>query len=206
MAGGRIEYDHIVKVLLLGDTAVGKTSLLVQFCESKFEANFITSIGVDFKWKTFERDGRKLRLEIWDTAGQERFRTITPAYYRSAMGVVIVYDITDRKTFENVKFWVEQLGQHGAKDVQRILVGNKKDLSGSRKVTTEEGQKLASDFGIRFFEASAKDNDGVDDAFYNVTDAIVAQRFANVPPAGAAAGSGRRLESPGPAPKKKCGC
>merc|ERR1719421_1110183 len=129
---------------MLGDTAVGKTSLLMQFCENKFDANFITTIGVDFKWKTFDRVGldghkRRLRLQIWDTAGTERFQAITPTYYRGAMGVVVAYDVTDRSTFKNIRYWVEQLKDHGDAAVRRVLVGNKSDLAGARAVSAEEG-------------------------------------------------------------------
>lgn len=183
-AGNTGEYDHLVKLLLLGDSAVGKSSLLMRFCESRFDTNFVLTIGVDFKWKTVERNGRKLKLQVWDTAGQERFRTITPAYYRSAMGVVIVYDICDEHTFENVEYWVTQLSQHGNEDVQRILVGNKSDLEANRKVSKEDGKALATKFNMAFFETSAKTGDSVDEAFLHIADNVVTNRYANAPPAG----------------------
>mmetsp|Transcript_94983 Transcript_94983/g.238216 ORF Transcript_94983/g.238216 Transcript_94983/m.238216 type:complete len:200 (+) Transcript_94983:112-711(+) len=181
MASGA-DYDHLVKLLLLGDSAVGKSSLLMRFCESRFDDNFVLTIGVDFKWKQVDRNGRKLKLQVWDTAGQERFRTITPAYYRAAMGVVITYDVTDRATFLHVEYWVAQLADHGDENVQKILVGNKSDLADKRKVTTEEAGELAKKFGMAFFETSAKTGEHVDDAFLNITDQVFQQRYANKPP------------------------
>mmetsp|Transcript_104983 Transcript_104983/g.338543 ORF Transcript_104983/g.338543 Transcript_104983/m.338543 type:complete len:214 (+) Transcript_104983:128-769(+) len=175
------DYDHLVKLLLLGDSAVGKSSLLMRFCDCRFDSNFVLTIGVDFKWKAVERNGRKLRLQVWDTAGQERFRTITPAYYRAAMGVVITYDITDRASFDHVEYWVEQLNNHGADAVQRILVGNKSDLADEvlRKVSEEEGKALARNFNMAFYETSAKTGNNVDSAFLQIADEVVAQRYEN---------------------------
>uniref|UniRef100_A0A7S1LKL5 Ras-related protein Rab-1 n=1 Tax=Alexandrium catenella TaxID=2925 RepID=A0A7S1LKL5_ALECA len=178
-----IAYDHLVKLLLLGDSAVGKSSLLMRFCESKFESNFVLTIGVDFKWKQVERNSKKLKLQVWDTAGQERFRTITPAYYRAAMGVVITYDITDHDSFDHVEYWVQQLDQHGDAAVQRILVGNKSDLGDLRKVAKEDGEALAAKFNMAFFETSAKSGENVDDAFLKIADEVVVQRYANAPSA-----------------------
>mmetsp|Transcript_127770 Transcript_127770/g.331227 ORF Transcript_127770/g.331227 Transcript_127770/m.331227 type:complete len:202 (-) Transcript_127770:33-638(-) len=200
MASGA-DYDHLVKLLLLGDSAVGKSSLLMRFCESRFDDNFVLTIGVDFKWKQVDRNGRKLKLQVWDTAGQERFRTITPAYYRAAMGVVITYDITDRKTFDHVEYWVQQLDQHGDAAVQKILVGNKSDLGESnRKVSTEDGSSLASRFNMSFFETSAKTGQSVDDAFLSIADQVVAQRYANTTP------QSQNLQLSGGGGKKKKGC
>eukprot|EP00747_Dinoflagellata_sp_TGD_P184176 gnl/TRDRNA2_/TRDRNA2_39577_c0_seq1.p2 gnl/TRDRNA2_/TRDRNA2_39577_c0~~gnl/TRDRNA2_/TRDRNA2_39577_c0_seq1.p2 ORF type:complete len:204 (+),score=50.08 gnl/TRDRNA2_/TRDRNA2_39577_c0_seq1:104-715(+) len=176
------DWDHLIKLLLLGDSAVGKSSLLMRFCEQRFDTNFVLTIGVDFKWKQVERNGKKLKLQVWDTAGQERFRTITPAYYRAAMGVVITYDITDRASFQHVEYWMEQLDQHGDEGVQRILVGNKQDLEDCRKVTVEEGEALAKRFNMPFFETSAKTGVGVDEGFLKIADQVVAQRWATGPP------------------------
>ncbi|CAE7203048.1 RABE1A [Symbiodinium pilosum] len=176
------DYDHLVKLLLLGDSAVGKSSLLMRFCESKFDANFVLTIGVDFKWKQVERENRKLKIQVWDTAGQERFRTITPAYYRAAMGVVICYDITDKASFEHIDYWLQQLEQHGDEGVQRVLVGNKSDLSENRKVTREEGEKLAAQYSMKFFETSAKTGQEVDEAFLSIADEVVKQRYSDVQP------------------------
>jgi small GTP-binding protein len=201
------QYDHLLKLLLLGDSAVGKSSLLVRFCEDKFDTNFIITIGIDFKVKSIERGGRKLRFQIWDTAGQERFRTITPAYYTRAMGVVIVYDITDKVTFDHVEYWMGQLNEHGTDDVKRILVGNKCDLADSspeqRKVSREEGEALAKKFNMAFFETSALSGVGVDDAFVDIGDQIVKHKFANAPQPSANGNVKLDGKSQG---KKPCAC
>lgn len=204
------DYDHLVKLLLLGDSAVGKSSLLMRFCDDRFETNHVLTIGVDFKFKRVERNGRKLKLQVWDTAGQERFRTITPAYYHAAMGVVLTYDTTDQNSFDHVEYWVTQLNQHGSEDVQRILVGNKADLADKidettglpmRKVTEEAGRALAEKFGMSFFETSAKSGQNVEDAFLKIADNVVENRYKNAPPGGA---GGDDLLRPKTGKKKGC--
>jgi len=202
-SGQSADYDHLIKLLLLGDSAVGKSSLLMRFCESRFDNNHVLTIGVDFKWKKVTRNERKLKLQVWDTAGQERFRTITPAYYHAAMGVVLTYDITDEETFKHVEYWVEQLQSHGDENVQRILVGNKSDLTDLRKVSAEDGRALAEKYGMSFFECSAKTGASVDEAFEKIADDVVANRFAHIP-AGSAAGGGENLLRP--KAKKSCSC
>eukprot|EP00397_Hematodinium_sp_SG-2012_P069296 GEMP01118017.1.p1 GENE.GEMP01118017.1~~GEMP01118017.1.p1 ORF type:complete len:175 (+),score=48.03 GEMP01118017.1:45-569(+) len=149
------DYNHLIKLLLIGDSAVGKSSLLMRFCDDKFEQNFMITIGVDFKMKTVTREHKKLRLQIWDTAGQERFRTITPAYYRSAMGVILTYDLTDESSFHNVQFWMDNLEQHGEANAQCVLVGNKADLEDKRQVSREQAEEFAQKHGMVLFETSA---------------------------------------------------
>lgn len=178
MSSTENEYDHLIKLLMLGDSAVGKSALLVRFCENTFDANFVVTIGVDFKHRTINRGGRRLRLQVWDTAGQERFRTITPAYYRSAMGVILVYDITEEQSFRNIEVWVNNLNQHGSSDCDRILVGNKSDLAEKRRsVSTERGKKLADKFGMLFFETSAKEGSNVEKAFAGLADKVVERKY-----------------------------
>mmetsp|Transcript_49575 Transcript_49575/g.91446 ORF Transcript_49575/g.91446 Transcript_49575/m.91446 type:complete len:203 (+) Transcript_49575:83-691(+) len=196
-------YDHLVKLLLLGDSAVGKTSLLMRFCESKFDSNFVITIGVDFQRKQVTHKGKTLMLQVWDTAGQERFRTITPAYYRTAMGVVITYDITDRVTFEHVEYWLQQLTQHGDENVQRILVGNKVDLQDNRKVSHQEGVDLAKRFNMAFFETSAKSGQDVETAFLSIAEKVVEQQQSKQQPA--AEQSNVQLGA-AQEKKKKCQC
>ena len=129
----------------------------------------ITTIGIDFKIKTIELDGKRVKLQIWDTAGQERFRTITTAYYRGAMGILLVYDVGDSDSFENVRNWMRQIDQHASESVNKVLIGNKCDVEPSaRQVTHEQGEELAKSFGIKFFETSAKDGTSVDDAFVTI--------------------------------------
>merc|ERR1711879_521660 len=115
-----------------------------------FEDDHVTTIGVDFKCKEVARNNRQLKIQIWDTAGQERFNTITPAYYKGAMGVLFVYDITDKRSFDRVETWMEQLDKHGDEGANRILVANKLALSAQRKVTSQEGEELAARYGIAF--------------------------------------------------------
>ena len=161
-----------VRLLLLGDSAVGKSSLLLRFCEDRFESNFVITIGVDYKVRTLQLDGKLLRLQVWDTAGQERFRTITPAYYRRAMGVLVIFDMTNRKSFENVEYWLRNLEDHGDPKVRRVLVANKSDLAGRRKVSAEEAASLAQRHNMAYFEVSAKDNANVETVFQSIAKAV----------------------------------
>ncbi|KAA0197106.1 Rab protein 8 [Fasciolopsis buskii] len=158
-------YDYLFKLLLIGDSGVGKTCLLFRFSEDDFNSTFIATIGIDFKIRTIDIDGKKIKLQIWDTAGQERFRTITTAYYRGAMGIMLVYDVTNGKSFKNIHLWMRNIDQHANQDVEKMLLGNKCDATDLRQVTTEEGSQLASSFGIPFLETSAKSGANVDEAF-----------------------------------------
>ncbi|RKP25309.1 secretion-related GTPase [Syncephalis pseudoplumigaleata] len=159
-------YDHLFKLLLIGDSGVGKSCLLLRFTDDSFTPSFITTVGIDFKVRTIELHGRRIKLQIWDTAGQERFRNITTAYYRNAMGVLIVYDITDQQSFSNVSDWIKQVEEHASDSVDKLLVGNKCDREADRAVTVEQGRALAAEYGLQFMETSAKSSNNVDDAFY----------------------------------------
>ncbi|KAF8139768.1 rab-type small GTP-binding protein [Boletus edulis] len=161
-------YDFLVKLLLIGDSGVGKSCLLLRFCDDAWTPSFITTIGIDFKIRTIELDGKRIKLQIWDTAGQERFRTITTAYYRGAMGILLVYDVTDERSFNNIRTWHANIDQHASDGVNKILIGNKSDWTDKRAVTVDQGRELADELGIRFMETSAKVNDGVEDAFFTL--------------------------------------
>ncbi|XP_050250398.1 ras-related protein RABE1c-like isoform X2 [Quercus robur] len=125
--------------------------------------------GIDFKIRTVELDGKRIKLQIWDTAGQERFRTITTAYYRGAMGILLVYDVTDESSFNNIKNWIRNIEQHASDNVNKILVGNKADMDESKRaVPTSKGQALADEYGIKFFETSAKTNMNVEEVFFSI--------------------------------------
>merc|ERR1719229_791756 len=140
-----------------GDSGVGKSCLLLRFSDDSFTTSFITTIGIDFKIKTIELDGKRIKLQIWDTAGQERFRTITTAYYRRAMGIFLVYDITDEQSFLNIRNWIRNIEQHAADTVNKILIGNKCDVPpADRQVTKQRGKLLADEYSIQFYETSAK--------------------------------------------------
>ncbi|XP_038684292.1 ras-related protein RABE1c-like isoform X2 [Tripterygium wilfordii] len=168
-ARGRADYDYLIKLLLIGDSGVGKSCLLLRFSDDSFTTSFITTIGIDFKIRTVELDGKRIKLQIWDTAGQERFRTITTAYYRGAMGILLVYDVTDESSFNNIRNWIRNIEQHASDNVNKILVGNKADMDESRRaVPTSSGQALADEYGIKFFETSAKTNFNVEQVFFTI--------------------------------------
>ena len=138
-------------------------------------------------------DKNTVKLQIWDTAGQERFRTITQAYYRGAMGILLVYDVTDRQSFENIRNWIKNIKQHASETVRKILLGNKCDMDEKRAVSTEEGQKLADEFGIQFFETSAKSGDNVENAFFTLAKDIRSRQTA----APTGAGGGQKVDTIG---------
>eukprot|EP00794_Sanderia_malayensis_P006518 gene6518-7262_t len=150
-------YDHLFKLLLIGDSGVGKTCVLFRFSEDAFNSTFISTIGIDFKIRTIELDGKKIKLQIWDTAGQERFRTITTAYYRGAMGIMLVYDITIEKSFDNIRNWIRNIDEHAAADVEKMVLGNKCDM--------EDKRQLAIEYSLKFMETSAKTGQNVEEAF-----------------------------------------
>ncbi|XP_063802828.1 ras-related protein Rab-13 [Pseudophryne corroboree] len=168
-------YDHLFKLLLIGDSGVGKTCLIVRFSEDSFNSTYISTIGIDFKIRTTEIQGKKIKLQVWDTAGQERFKTITTAYYRGAMGIILVYDITDERSFENIQNWMKSIKENAAAGVERMLLGNKCDMENRRKVQKERGEKLAKEHGIRFFETSAKSSQNVDESFNTLATDILVQ-------------------------------
>ncbi|CAA7034026.1 unnamed protein product [Microthlaspi erraticum] len=168
-ARARTDYDYLIKLLLIGDSGVGKSCLLLRFSDDTFTTSFITTIGIDFKIRTVELDGKRIKLQIWDTAGQERFRTITTAYYRGAMGILLVYDVTDESSFNNIRNWMKNIEQHASDNVNKILVGNKADMDESKRaVPTAKGQALADEYGIKFFETSAKTNLNVESVFLSI--------------------------------------
>merc|ERR1711988_2090585 len=128
MSGGHQEYDYLFKLLLIGDSGVGKSCLLLRFADDTYTETYISTIGVDFKIRTVEIDGKVIKLQIWDTAGQERFRTITSSYYRGAHGIIVVYDVTDGDTFRSVEQWLEEIERFAGPGVRKMIVGNKKDM------------------------------------------------------------------------------
>merc|ERR1711871_1321965 len=135
-SSGKPQYDYLIKLLLIGDSGVGKSCLLCRYSEGVFNNNFITTIGIDFKIRTIELDGQKIKLQIWDTAGQERFRTITQAYYRGAMGILLVYDVTDKDSFSNIRVWMRNIEQHANEQVVKILLGNECDNPPDKRMVT----------------------------------------------------------------------
>lgn len=158
-------FHYLIKVLLIGDSSVGKSCILMRFCSDEFTPSFIATIGIDFKIRNVDLDGKRAKFQVWDTAGQERFKTITTAYYRSAMGFLLVYDVCDEKSFEDIREWYSNIKEHARDNVEVILVGNKKDMAAERRVSPEQGRALAQELGLPFIEVSAKTAEGVDDAF-----------------------------------------
>jgi len=157
-------YDYLFKLLLIGDSGVGKSCLLLRFADNSYEENYISTIGVDFKTRTIEIDGKTIKLQIWDTAGQERFATITRSYFRGALGVIIVYDVTNMDSFNNVQRWLGEVDSHASENVVKLLVGNKSDLS-NKVVDKAKAEAYASSLGIPFIETSAKESVNVEKAF-----------------------------------------
>lgn len=166
-------YDLLFKLLLIGDSGVGKTCLLFRFSDDAFNTTFISTIGIDFKIKTIELGGKKIKLQIWDTAGQERFHTITTSYYRGAMGIIMVYDITSPKTFDNITKWLRNIDEHANADVEKMILGNKCDMEDKRQVRREKGEEIAAQHRIPFLETSAKNNTNVEKAFLDLARAIL---------------------------------
>jgi len=166
-------YDLLFKLLLIGDSGVGKTCLLFRFSDDAFNTTFISTIGIDFKIKTIELGGKRIKLQIWDTAGQERFHTITTSYYRGAMGIMLVYDITSAKTFDNITKWLRNIDEHANEDVEKMILGNKCDMTDKRQVDKQKGEEIARQHSVPFLETSAKSNINVEKAFLDLTQAIL---------------------------------
>eukprot|EP00600_Ochromonadales_sp_CCMP1393_P002524 CAMPEP_0174981362 /NCGR_PEP_ID=MMETSP0004_2-20121128/15846_1 /TAXON_ID=420556 /ORGANISM="Ochromonas sp., Strain CCMP1393" /LENGTH=204 /DNA_ID=CAMNT_0016233095 /DNA_START=44 /DNA_END=658 /DNA_ORIENTATION=+ len=167
------QHDLKMKLLTFGDGGVGKTCLLWRFAYDKFSDSTLPTIGVDYQIKYLELDDkRRVKVQIWDTAGQERFRTITTSYYKGAQGILLVYDVTDRNSFQSVRTWMEQIKEHCEVNVNTVLVGNKCDLEDKRLVKFEEGRALAEEYEINFYETSAKKNVNVEKAFLDLATAV----------------------------------
>ncbi|KAI9795929.1 MAG: hypothetical protein M1833_006577 [Piccolia ochrophora] len=164
-AHGYVSYDYLFKLLLIGDSGVGKSCLLLRFADDTYTESYISTIGVDFKIRTIELDGKTVKLQIWDTAGQERFRTITSSYYRGAHGICVVYDVTDMDSFNNVKQWLQEIDRYATEGVNKLLVGNKSDMSDKKVVEYTVAKEFADSLGIPFLETSAKNASNVEQAF-----------------------------------------
>nr|KAG5709595.1 hypothetical protein BaRGS_001645 [Batillaria attramentaria] len=165
-------FDYMFKLLIIGNSSVGKTSFLFRYADDSFTSAFVSTVGIDFKVKTVFRQDKRVKLQIWDTAGQERYRTITTAYYRGAMGFILMYDVTNEESFNAVQDWCTQIKTHAWSNASVVLVGNKCDLEDSRVVSQAKGQDLASDLGLEFFETSAKENINVKAVFERLVDII----------------------------------
>ena len=179
-------YDEKIKIMLLGDSSVGKTSIIKRYCKNQYSNSFISTIGVDFETKYINIDFKtkyikigeySVKVLIWDTAGQEKFRNIAKQYYKGANGVLLIYDVTNKKSFERIAYWMNELKDNNQiNEIDICLVGNKIDLEG-RVITREEGEKFALDNDIKYFEVSAKTSEGIEELFTSVTKGAVDKIF-----------------------------
>lgn len=159
------EYDYLYKVILIGDASVGKSNILQRFVRNEFISDSKSTIGVEFATKTILHEKHRIKIQLWDTAGQERFRAVTSAYYRGAQGVVLVFDVTNRDSFEHVEKWLREIKDHGDTTASIILVGNKIDLVNARVISQGECIEWASKTGLYYIETSAKQGVGIEDMF-----------------------------------------
>ena len=158
-------YEMMFKVVLVGDSFVGKTNILSKYLKNEFHEESKATVGVEFGSKQFNIEGHSIKTQIWDTAGQERYKSITSAYYRGAKGAFVVYDITRKSSFESVEKWVNDLNATGDKNITIVMIGNKCDLEDQRQITKEEGQEKATKLQVAFFETSALSGENVEKAF-----------------------------------------
>ncbi|CAG9461143.1 unnamed protein product [Pedinophyceae sp. YPF-701] len=206
------DYDFLFKVVLIGDSGVGKSNLLSRFTRNEFSLESKSTIGVEFATRSIQVDGKTIKAQIWDTAGQERYRAITSAYYRGAVGALLVYDITKHGTFENVSRWLKELREHADANITIMLVGNKSDLKHLRSVDTQEAQEYCEQEGLSLIETSALDATNVDTAFQRILGEIyrlVAKKTLASENAGASGpGQGQAInlsaEQEGKKPKSSC--
>ncbi|CAN1236260.1 Ras-related protein RABD1 [Linum grandiflorum] len=182
------EYDYLFKLLLIGDSSVGKSCLLLRFADDSYVDSYISTIGVDFVSLSAFRLQCAVQFFQWDTAGQERFRTITSSYYRGAHGIIIVYDVTDMESFNNVKQWLNEIDRYANDTVCKLLVGNKCDLVENKVVDTQTAKALADELGIPFLETSAKDSINVEQAFLTMA-AEIKKKMGNQPTGSKATGT-----------------
>ena len=158
--------DLVIKILLLGDSEVGKSCFLMRYSDNVFIDNYITTIGLDYKLKTVKLDtGKTIKVQLWDTAGQDKYRTIAKNYYKGSHGILLLYDITKQSSFDNIREWVRDIKEEVSEKAIIFLIGNKIDIEDQRKISKEKGEELAEEFKIPFFEASAKSGKNVDEVF-----------------------------------------
>ncbi|XP_031488641.1 ras-related protein RABA2a-like [Nymphaea colorata] len=204
------EYDYLFKLVLVGDSGVGKSNILSRFTRNEFNLESKSTIGVEFATRAIQVDGKVIKAQIWDTAGQERYRAITSAYYRGAVGALLVYDITKQSTFENVNRWLKELRDHADASIVIMLIGNKSDLQHMRAVSTEDAQQFSQREVLSFLETSALDATNVDKAFQTILSEIhrivVKKSLASGESAGNGIKEGKTIlvNQPDPAASKSC--
>ena len=166
-------YDQKIKIMILGETLVGKTAIITRYTKKVFGENYLTTVGIDFQNKQLNINGKKINVEIWDTAGQERFRNIAKTYFQSSDGFLLVYDITSKDSFNKLNDWYDQIKLSAPENSKCIIAGNKSDLEEKRQVKKEEGEKFASDNNLKFYETSAKDDKNINIVFELLSNEIV---------------------------------
>ena len=173
MSSSSSTYDYLFKIVLVGNSSVGKSSLILKFVENTFKEIFLPTIGIDFKLKTLTINDKRIKLQIWDTAGQDRFKTVNKNYYRGAHGILLMYDITQLDSFKNLNSWLIEIEKNANKNVVKLLVGNKVDLENERKVTYQQGNEFAESNDMLFIETSVKEDINVTKAFENLGEKLV---------------------------------
>ena len=163
-----VKEDYKLKLVVVGDSGVGKTNLIKRFANNTFNSNSKATVGVEFLSKSFKINNTVFKIEIWDTAGQERYKSITAAYYKGAKGALVVYDITSKISFENIDKWMLEIKEKSSKDLKLMIIGNKSDLKDGRQVSNEEAMRKAKDTGIALMETSALDSTNVKEAFHDL--------------------------------------
>ena len=167
------DYDYIFKIVLIGDTCVGKSCILVRFSDDVFSENYVTTIGVDFRFKTMIIKNKIAKIQIWDTAGQERYRSITTAYYRGAAAIIICCDSTNKDSFYNLNNWIDEIAKYTDRDVDKLILMNKCDLVENRQIDKSEISKFEKENGVKIMEVSAKTGDGIDKAFEFIIEKLI---------------------------------
>ena len=173
------DYDYIFKIVLIGDTCVGKSCILVRFSDDVFVENYVTTIGVDFRFKTMIVKNKIAKIQIWDTAGQERYRSITTAYYRGAAAIIICCDSTNKESFYNINNWIDEISKYTDKDVDKLVLMNKCDLIQERQIDKNEISKFEKENGLKIMEVSAKTGNGIDKAFEYIIERLIDKNEKN---------------------------
>ena len=172
-------YDEKIKLMVIGETRVGKTALINKYTKNTFGGTYLTTVGIDFQEKIINIEEKTVKLQIWDTAGQERFRNIAKSYFHTSDGFLLVYDISNKETFEKLNFWYEQITLNAPANTKCVVAGNKCDLDDSREVNREEGEKFAKTYNINFFETSAKEGTNVNKLFQTLSSEIIKDIIKN---------------------------
>ena len=195
------EYNKI-KIMLIGDSTVGKTSLIRKYCENEFSETYITTVGIDFQIKYLDINNKKIKLQIWDTAGQERYQTVAKNYFNSSNGFIIVYDIAQRSTFDSVYNWVEQIKELAPSHIKIVIFGNKTDLNSNRVIKIKEGKELGEKFNFKFFETSAKTGQNLNEGF----EYLVKEILGDIDPVKRSRKEGKKLINKNQKDKKSSCC